>query len=108
MIADQIEVLLADKDYDADAIRETLAEAKIEAVIPAKHNRKNPASHDADKYKWRSLIERLFNKLKNLRRVATRYDNTRESYRGLSPSRQSSFEYHLSTKPILSLPILSS
>lgn len=82
MIADEIEALLADKGYDADAIREELAKAGIEAVIPAKRNRKNPAPHDAEKYKWRNLIERLFNKLKNWRRVATRYDKTKESYLG--------------------------
>jgi transposase len=54
----------------------------IEAVIPAKRNRKNPALHDAEKYKWRNLIERLFSKLKNWRRVATRYDKSKESYLG--------------------------
>ena len=59
MVADKIEALLADKGYDADAIREELAKAEIEAVIPAKRNRKNPAPHDAEKYKWRNLIERL-------------------------------------------------
>ena len=42
MIADKIEALLADKGYDADAIREELAKAEIEAVIPAKRNRKRP------------------------------------------------------------------
>jgi transposase len=82
MIVDRIEALLADKGYDADAIREELACAQIEAVIPAKSNRRNPAPHDRDKYRWRNLIERLFNKLKNWRRIATRYDKTRESYLG--------------------------
>jgi len=37
----------------------------VEAVIPAKVNKRNPAPHDRAKYKWRNLIERLFNKLKN-------------------------------------------
>lgn len=82
MVADKIEALLADKGYDADAIREELAKAEIEAVIPAKRNRKNPAPHDAEKYKWRNLIERLFSKLKNWRRIATRYDKSKESYLG--------------------------
>jgi len=82
MIADKIEALLADKGYDADAVREELTKAGIEAVIPAKRNRKNPAPHDAEKYKWRNLIERLFSKLKNWRRVATRYDKSKESYLG--------------------------
>ncbi len=101
MIADKIEALLADKGYDADAIREELADAEIEAVIPAKRNRKDPAQHNAEKYKWRNLIERLFNKLKNWRRVATRYDKSKESYLGFvsSPSPQSSCRYPLSTRP---------
>jgi transposase len=82
MIADKIEALLADKGYDADIVRDELAAAEIEAVIPAKRNRRNPAPHDREKYRWRNLVERLFNKLKNWRRVATRYDKTQESYLG--------------------------
>jgi transposase len=82
MIADRIDAMLADKGYDADAIRKELANADIEAVIPAKSNRCNPVPHDRAKYRWRNQIERLFNKLKNWRRVATRYDKTAESYVG--------------------------
>ena len=82
MIDDRIEAFLADRGYDADAIREEIAKADVEAVIPAKTNRRTPIPHDRAKYKWRNLIERLFNKLKNWRRVATRYDKTRESYLG--------------------------
>lgn len=82
MVGDRIEAFLADRGYDADAIREEIAAAGVEAVIPAKINRRMPAPHDRAKYRWRNLIERLFNKLKNWRRVATRYDKTRESYLG--------------------------
>ncbi len=82
MIADRIDALLADKGYDADAIRQELADAEIEAVIPAKRNRRNPAPHDRVKYRWRNRIERLFSKLKNWRRIATRYDKTADSYIG--------------------------
>jgi transposase len=82
MITDRIEAFLADRGYDADAIREEIEAAGVEAVIPAKVNRRNPAPHDRAKYKWRNLIERLFNKLKNWRRIATRYDKTKESYLG--------------------------
>jgi transposase len=82
MVADRIDALLADKGYDADAIREELADAEVEAVIPAKANRRNPTPHDRAKYRWRNRIERLFNKLKNWRRVATRHDKTAESYIG--------------------------
>lgn len=82
MIADRIDALLADKGYDADAIRQELADAEIEAVIPARRNRRNPAPHDQVKYRWRNRIERLFSKLKNWRRIATRYDKTADSYIG--------------------------
>jgi transposase len=82
MITDKIKAFLADKGYDSDAIREELARADVEAVIPAKSNRKSAIPHDREKYRWRNLVERLFNKLKNWRRVATRYDKTKESYLG--------------------------
>jgi hypothetical protein len=48
MIADKIEALLADKGYDADAIREELTKADVEAVIPAKSNRREPIAHDRE------------------------------------------------------------
>ncbi|MCO7728910.1 transposase [Brucella intermedia] len=80
MISDQIGAFLANKGYDADAIRDEIAGA--EAVIPSKSNRREPIPHGKAKYKRRNQIERLFNKLKNWRRVATRYDKTKESYLG--------------------------
>ena len=72
----------ADKGYDADAIREEIGAAGVEAVIPAKSNRRVPIPQDREKCRWRNLVERLFSKLKNWRRVATRYDKTKESYLG--------------------------
>ena len=51
-------------------------------MIPAKSNCRTPIPHDRVKYRWRNQIERMFNKLKNWRRVATRYDKTAESYLG--------------------------
>ena len=66
----------------ADAIRDEIARSGVEAVIPAKSNRRAPVPHDRQKYRWRNQIERLFNKLKNWRRVATRYDKTADSYLG--------------------------
>lgn len=82
MLGDRIEGLLADKGYDADAIRAELAVAGVEAVIPAKSNRRIPIPHDRAGYRWRNRVERLFSKLKNWQRVATRYDKTKESYLG--------------------------
>lgn len=51
-------------------------------MIPTKRGRHNPAIHDRYKYRQRSRVEQLFNKLKNWRRVATRYDKIRESCLG--------------------------
>lgn len=101
MIADRIEALLADKGYDSDAIREEIAKAGVEAVIPAKSNRRAPIPHDREKYRWRNLVERLFNKLKNWRRIATRYDKTKESYLGFVAlaSMLRRFEKQASTLP---------
>jgi len=82
MIGDRIEAFLADRGYDADAIRAEIATAGVQAVIPAKRGRRHPALHDREKYRLRNRIERLFNKLKNWRRIATRYDKTKESYLG--------------------------
>ena len=64
--------LLADKAFDADRLRDLLAERSIEAVIPPKSNRKNPASCDMEVYKWRHLIENFFQKLKEFKRIAMR------------------------------------
>jgi transposase len=79
-IGDKIDALLADKGYDADAVRQALSEMEVEAVIPSKSNRKQPIAFDRKAYKRRNLIERMFNKLKNWRRVATRYDKTASSF----------------------------
>jgi len=67
---------------DADAIRAEIAIAGTQAVIQAKKGRRTPALHDRRKYRMRNQIERLFNKLKNWRRVATRYDKSKNSYLG--------------------------
>jgi transposase len=82
MISDRIEAFLADRGYDADFVRKEIASANVEAVIPSKGNRRDPIPHDKAKYKWRNQIERLVNQLKNWRRIATRYDKTKESYLG--------------------------
>jgi putative transposase len=65
---------IADKGYDADHLIDRLAESGAEVVIPPKRNRKVQRANDVDLYKERNHIERFFNKLKQFRRVATRYD----------------------------------
>ena len=66
--------LLADKGYDADWFRETLVQRKIAPCIPSKSNRKVPIPHDAVLYRQRHKIEIMFGRLKDWRRIHTRYD----------------------------------
>jgi transposase len=72
--------MLADKGYDADAIREELLLHGTRPVIPPKANRKDPPSCDFKAYRDRNRIERMFSKIKQFRRIATRYDKTKTSY----------------------------
>ena len=75
-------VLLADKGYDADYIREDMERRGGTAMIPTKRNRKIQLPVDSAIYALRNMVERCFNKLKNARRLATRYDKTADSYLG--------------------------
>jgi transposase len=75
--------LLADRAFDANWLREALSEAKIEAVIPPKSNRRFPAEFDQETYKWRHLIENFFQKIKEYRGIATRFCKTDASYNAL-------------------------
>ena len=59
-----------------------LEEANIEAVIPAKANRAKQRRIDEEMYKWRHLIENFFQKLKQFRAIATRYDKRAISFLG--------------------------
>lgn len=72
--------LTADRAYDARKLRDWLAARGCEAVIPPNPTRKHPAHYDRDAYKARNLIERMFCRLKDFRRVATRYDKRADTY----------------------------
>jgi len=74
--------LLANKGYDSDAVRERLLLHNILPVIPPKANRRDPAPCDYRRYRARNHIERLFNRLKQFRRIATRYNKTAASFLG--------------------------
>ena len=69
-----VEAAAADKAYDSDAIRADLKGRGIEPVIPPSANRNEAIPYDKTTYKQRNKVERLINKLKQFRRVATRYD----------------------------------
>jgi transposase len=72
--------LLADKAFDSDVVRADLAERGAVAVIPPKANRVTALPCDFDMYKWRHLVENFFCKIKEFRRIATRYDKTDTSF----------------------------
>lgn len=67
-------VVLADKGYDADWIRAQIKAQGATANIPNKSNRKALYPFRKKLYRQRNLVERFFNKLKQFRRIATRYD----------------------------------
>jgi transposase len=72
--------LLADRGYDADWIRAFVNERGAWANIPPKRNRKDPICFSPFLYRDRNMVERFFNKIKQCRRVATRYDKLAANY----------------------------
>ncbi len=74
------QAVIADKGYDANALIEMIEASGAQAVIPPRSNRLTPRTFDAHLYRDRNLIERLFNRLKQFRRIATRYDKLARSY----------------------------
>ena len=72
--------LLADKGYDTDAFRAFLKEHGIKPVIPGKSNRKKRIRYDKEAYKGRNVVERCFCRLKDFRRIATRYDKLARNF----------------------------
>jgi transposase len=72
--------LLGDKGYDADWFRQALAERGITACIPSKSNRKAPIEHDRILYRQRHKIENMFGRLKDWRRIHTRYDRCAHTF----------------------------
>lgn len=73
-------VLIADRGYDADRIRQAVEASGGSAVIPGRQNRTQPVAIDRFAYRLRNRIERTFGRMKNARRMATRYNQTASSY----------------------------
>src|SRR3954452_15700585 len=72
--------LIADKGYDSDWFRQALTQLDITPCIPGRANRKAPIPYDPDLYKQRNRIERMFGRLKDWRRIATRYDRCAHTF----------------------------
>lgn len=76
------EVVIADKGYDSTAVVEQIEKQGAEAVIPSRKNRKEPRAYDRERYRDRNLAERFWRRVKEDRRVATRYEKTARNFLG--------------------------
>ena len=72
--------LIADTAFDADQFRRALAEVGTAAVIPSNPSRARAVPHDPDLYKERHVVECFFAKIKQFRRIATRYEKTATNF----------------------------
>ena len=72
--------MLGDKGYDSDAYRVALIARGIDPCIPPRAKRNNPATYCKSLYKQRHKVENMFAKLKDWRRVATRYDRCAHTF----------------------------
>lgn len=78
--AGRFDRLIADRGYDSNAIRTAIQAQGAEVVIPPTRSRKTPIPYDRATYRTRNLVERLWCRLKDWRRVATRYDKLATNY----------------------------
>jgi transposase len=77
------QILLADRAYDSDALRRTLAERGAWANVKPMPGRTNIPAFSAFLYRYRNLVERFFSKLKHFRAIATRYEKHDANYLAL-------------------------
>ena len=75
-------MLVGDKGYDCDGFRLWLMERGIKPCIPPRSNRKHPSAYSKHSYRKRHVVENFFERIKNFRRVATRYDKLAATYLG--------------------------
>lgn len=73
---DRCDALIADRSYDSDAFRQMLISEQITSVISGRNNRLIQIEYDEHIYKERNAVERFFGRIKEHRRIATRYDKT--------------------------------
>ena len=72
--------LIADRGYDSAWFRQALSDRGITPCIPSSRSRKIPFAYDKDIYRQRHRVENLFAKLKDWRRIATRYDRCAHTF----------------------------
>ncbi len=79
-LAPNAKAIIADKGYDGDALRAAIKKRRARAIIPNKSNRVRRHRFDKTAYKARNVIERCFCRLKDFRRIATRYDKLARNF----------------------------
>jgi transposase len=79
----QAEAVIADKGYDSDSILNHVQAMKAEAVVPSRRCRRKQRQHNEQLYKQRNRIERCFSRLKQFRRLATRYEKSKACFSAL-------------------------
>ena len=72
--------VVADKTFGSRAIRQLIADDGALAVIPSKSNAREPIPHDAGLYKMRNIVERFFCTMKDMRRLATRFEKLSRNF----------------------------
>jgi len=72
--------IVADKAYGSKKIRQQIADEGALAVIPAKSNERDPIPHDGVLYAQRNLVERFFCKMKDMRRLAIRFEKSARNF----------------------------
>ncbi|GAB5510422.1 MAG: hypothetical protein Rhims3KO_18230 [Hyphomicrobiales bacterium] len=72
--------IVADKAYGSAAIRQAIADEGAVAVIPSKSNARTPIPHDSNIYALRNLVERFFCRMKDMRRLTTRYEKLKRNF----------------------------
>ena len=75
-----IEVVIGDKGYDSKRLVRAIRARGAEAVIPSLSNRRQQRAYDRERYKDRNLAERFWGRIKQYRRVATRYEKTARNF----------------------------
>lgn len=78
--ADGAQAVTADKGYDSDVLVSAIQDRGAQANIPPRSNRKTPRAYDAHRYEARHLIENLFARLKQFRRIATRFEKLAKNF----------------------------
>ena len=74
--------IVADKAYGSTKIRQAIADEGAVAVIPSKSNARKPIPHDKNLYAMRNIVERFFCKMKDMRRLATRFEKKAVNFLG--------------------------